>query len=118
MEFYIEHLNWTALICASRYGYIEIVQELLSQKDININIQDIWIQKFLHSSAYHFTYGIEKSKLLWSLHLKFNVTALTMAVLKEKTEIVRLLLAQNDIDTNRKDIYIHKHSLYLNRSFF
>lgn len=43
----------------------------------------------------------------------FNVTALTMAVLKEKTEIVRLLLAQNDIDTNRKDIYIHKHSLYL-----
>ena len=41
MEFYIEHLNWTALICASRYGHTEIVHELLSQEGIDFNIQNI-----------------------------------------------------------------------------
>lgn len=33
--------NFTALIIASKLGFLEIVQELLSQKGIDINIKDI-----------------------------------------------------------------------------
>lgn len=40
---YYKRFNNTALICASYNGHIEVVKELLSHKDIDINIKDILI---------------------------------------------------------------------------
>lgn len=41
MIFLIEKFNFTALMIAAQEGNIEITQELLSKKDIDINIQNI-----------------------------------------------------------------------------
>ena len=41
MEFKLEYLNATILTFAAFKGYTEIVRELVSRKDIDINIKDI-----------------------------------------------------------------------------
>ena len=55
---------------------------------------------------------------LWNLFLVLNYTALLKAVTERYTEIVELLLKQEDIDINMKDILSQIHSNNSNLSFF
>lgn len=51
--FYFWNLNWllnmVALVSAAFYGNTEIVHELLSQKDIDINIKNIFKLRNAHN---------------------------------------------------------------------
>ena len=46
----------------------------------------------------------------WNLITTFNRTALVFAASKGHTEVVKLLLAQENIDINLKTIFLKKHS--------
>ena len=50
-------------------------------------------------------------KYFWNSSLAFNMTALIYAVSEGHLEIVELLISQEDIDINMKDIINQKHLL-------
>ena len=52
----------------------------------------------------------EKLNDLWNLTQTFNWTALIWAAIKDHKEIIELLIRQEDIDINMKDILNRKHS--------
>ena len=53
---------------------------------------------------------IEKLNYLWNLNQTFNKTALIHATEEGHEEIVELLISQEGIDINMKDILKQKHS--------
>ena len=53
---------------------------------------------------------IEKLNYLWNLNQTFNKTALIHAAEEGHEEIVELLISQEGIDINMKDILKQKHS--------
>ena len=57
-------------------------------------------------------------KYFWNSSLAFNMTALIYAVSEGHLEIVELLIRQEDIDINMKDIINQKHLLESNLFFF
>ena len=62
--------NYTALNCATLKGYKEIVELLLSQKDIEINNQDIINQKTFIAFKLIFFHTIEIYNDLWNFLLQ------------------------------------------------
>ena len=58
----------------------------------------------------NFFHLIEKINYLWNLTQAFNKTALIHAVFYCHKEIAELLISQEDIDINMKDILKQKHS--------
>lgn len=95
------------MICASRNGYTKIVQLLLAKKSNDIKFKNILKSKF-------FFYYVLKL-IFYSSHLKylmiylisfltFNNASLLSAVTNGHIEIVRLLLKEDGIDINFKNI--------------
>ena len=58
----------------------------------------------------NFFHAISNLNDFWDFLLTFNETALICAVSEGKTEIVELLLKQEGIDINMKDILNQNHS--------
>lgn len=56
-----------------------------------------------------FFYIVEIMNHFWNLILTFNRTALIFAALKGHTEVVRLLLEQENIDINLKSIFFFNY---------
>lgn len=96
----------------------EIVQLLLAKKDVNLNIQDVLIQN--HSWYFNLILSLRiyNCNHLWSLVWAFNQTALIIATNKNHIEIVRLLLAHEDIDVNIQEILMQNHLSDLNTIIF
>ena len=101
--------NQTALIIAAYEGYTDIIKLLLSQEGIDINSKDIWNHKiFIIFKSNVFFYKIKYLNDLWNLTQVFNWMALMIAAYEVYTDIVELLLRQEGIDVNSKDIWNQK----------
>ena len=98
--------NYSALILATVSGCIEIVELLLKQEEIDINSKTIWNhKKFIEFKSNFFNYienFINYMELFKLKHL--NYTSLIYAASGGHTKIVDLLLKQEGIDFDFKDI--------------
>ena len=65
----------------------------------------------------NFFNNIEKLNDLWNLTQTFNNTALIWAAAEGYKEIVELLIRQEGVGINLKDILNQKYSSYLNITF-
>ena len=106
------------LLKASERGDLNRVQQLLTNKNVNVNCKDIWILK--HSWDFNlafFLLDFKKIIYLRNLLLIFNNTPLFYAASNGHEEIVSQLLEQKGININCKNIWIQKYSPCSNLTF-
>lgn len=91
--FFFFNSYYTYLYHASENGNYGIVKVLLEHPEIDVNKRSILL--------FFFTYNDIYKELKWSL-LFFNIqkTALHVAIIKRRLEIVQLLLSHDKIDVN------------------
>lgn len=95
-------------INASNNGNLDLVKQILSSNEIDVNSKNIYIVN-IHDIQFFFIHDIKKCKHLWNLSSTFNDTALILSSSSGHINIVQLLLTQKNIDINMEGILIQKN---------
>lgn len=103
---------------ASKNGHTEIVKLFLSQPLIELNCRNILHSTIFHKISNSRFHHISFSLQSWYFVLQIYKTPLIYASRNGHIDIVRLLLAQPNIQINCKHIQVHKPFLkFLDHSF-
>lgn len=95
---------------ASTKGELNTVQQFLSSKTIDVNTKNVLKSKTFMISKSSFLITFYFFNDLWDSIPTFDDTALILAAENGHKEIVRLLLTQEDININAKNIWNHNYS--------
>lgn len=104
-----EYLNYSALILAAIKDHTEIVEELISKENLDINIHSIFFYKDIHNiHKLFYLNNIYIFIFLWNLTRIFNSTALMYGISNNSIKMVQILLTRKDIDFQIQNILIIK----------
>ena len=103
----IQSFNYSPLISAAYEGYIEIIDRLLSQPNIDINIKNILIEKNIHDIQNLMFLILFQFIIIFGIEIQsFNNTPLILAAKEGHIKVVDRLLSRPNIDINHKNILI------------